>query len=132
MRISTTDGIQPSAVFASIWRIYAWQGPIMVQSPQGWPKWKECSNFDYSYMQCSVMQGESFKLPPFWPDLAIYPKARARYIQKSFDILPEYVSVLVSRYKSRAYLAKESENKRFWFVLAWKPTPYSLIIFPKV
>ena len=35
-----------------------------------------------------------------------------------FDILPGYVSVLVTRYTSGAYLAKESGSKCFQFMLA--------------
>ncbi|KAM7497310.1 hypothetical protein LguiA_021724 [Lonicera macranthoides] len=59
------------------------------------------------------MQGEGFRLPPIWQDLAIYP--RGGYVQESFDILPGYVSVLVTRYTSGAYLAKES-GKSGWSV----------------
>ena len=54
-------------------------------------------------MHAGVMQGEGLRLPPIWQDLAIYPKGR--YVQESFDILSGYVSVLVTRYTSGAYLA---------------------------
>ncbi|KAM7462031.1 hypothetical protein LguiA_030152 [Lonicera macranthoides] len=63
-------------------------------------------DLDVNFYDGGVMQGEGFRLPPIWQDLAIYP--RGGYVQESFDILPGYVSVLVTRYTSGAYLAKES------------------------
>ncbi|KAM7528681.1 hypothetical protein LguiB_032091 [Lonicera macranthoides] len=55
-----------------------------------------------------------FKAPSYLARSCYIPQAE--YVQGPFDIHSGYVSVLVNRYTSIWYLAKESGPMRFWLV----------------
>ena len=61
------------------------------------------------------LKGVRFKAPSFLARSRYIPKGE--YVQGPFDIHSGYVSVLVTRYTSVWYMAKESENQSFRFML---------------
>ena len=68
-----------------------------------------CSILTLLICNAGAMLG--LRLPPIWQDFAIHP--RGGYMQESFNILPEYVSVLLTRYTSGRTWPRKVEINTF-------------------